>query len=220
MFDATTAFMSEGNFTIKWPDWNTINTPGGDGILGEVKTSEVCNEEMWPMNTATTMGQGDPCSNPCGNLDSWYPDQKFIQNETLQVLEDKGHITTFQTMYTPVIAGTMTGTVYPTPGNRSYGYVFYVSSSEKFNFTRFVTAEDGKVEYANGCSDPWQESKEITLEELASDKFDDRFMGWYDEVYVPETNINLATGVLELHYHMGKCPEIVVSYEYQKVDSL
>lgn len=227
--DAVMTSWNDSNFTImlgdKWPECTNTNTvsgdiPGGDGIkLGEVKTSEFgqicskCNEEMWPMNTATTMCQGDPacaCYRNSCNLSGY----QISQNETLQVIDDriKGRdITQFQTMYTPVIPGTMIGTVYPTPGNRSYGFVFFVSSEGKFEFTRFVAGADGKPEFAKheDLSDG------ECLQKMAAGLFDDRFMGWYDEVYACETSLNCQTGVLELHYHMGHTPEVIISYEYQ-----
>lgn len=229
--DTTNAVMFDvdDNFTIALGD--------NDGTkLGEVKTSEfgqicsVCNEEMWPMNTATTMCQGDPacaCSNPCGNLDSWYPDQKFIQNETLQVYQDhtaaaSPHTcphTQFITTYTPVLPGTMTGTIYPTPGNHSYGFVFTVSTDGNFDYWQFLVDDNGQIEYP----DETPLTDEEYLQKMVGGFYtngDNKFIGWYDELYADKSTLNCQTGILDIHYHMGKRPEIVVSYEYQKVDSL
>lgn len=186
--------------------------PGGDGILieGGFPQDDEKSLMQWSAGTA--------------NLDIFYPDNEFIQNEKLQVIKDiNTDVTQYQTMYTPVAVGTMTGTIYPTPGNTSYGFVFYVSADGKFEVTQFLQDENGKVEYGNGSDDPWKKCEgddALTLQKMADGEFDDRFMGWYDEVYTHESNINLQTGVLELHYHMGIQPEIIVSYEYKREGSL
>jgi hypothetical protein len=214
------------------------NVPGGDGIAlnDNITVSagnlpgwegdklvdidlwkgkcDICGEYQWPMNDENTMTQGDPMckcySN--SNLEIWWG-TPFIQNEKLQVRADiNTGVTQYQTMYTPVLAGTMTGTIYPTPGNTSYGFTFVVSSDGKFTFDAFVQDSDGNVEYASKQNK--YPSDEACLQAIANGEYDERFMGWYDEVYAHETSLNLATGVLELHYHMGHQPEVFVSYEY------
>lgn len=228
-----------GNLTIScsgdFPESTTTTTfinptPGGDSImLGDLPgwkdgkivdmdlwkgKCETCGEYQWPMNDEHTMTQGDPMckcySN--SNLEIWYG-TPFIQNEKLQVYADiNTGVTQYQTMHTPVLAGTMTGTIYPTPGNTSYGFTFVVSSDGKFTFDAFVQDSAGNVEYSSKQNNYL--SDEACLQAIANGEYDERFMGWYDEPYVEGTNINLATGVLELHYHMGHQPEIIVSYEY------
>ncbi len=189
------------------------NVPGGDGIILNDNGGFPKDDEFSKQAGCC----GDFACNCSANLDIYYPENSFIQNETLQVYSDySSDYTQYQTMYTPVIAATMTGTIYPTPGNTSYGFVFYVSSDGKFTFDRFVQA-DGNVEYA---SQQPRLSDEEYLNAMANGTIDDKFIGWYDEAYVEGTTLNLQTGILELHYHMGKRPEIIVSYEYQREGSL
>lgn len=178
--------------------------PGGDSIT----LNDNITIGGFPQDDANSLQQGSAGD---ANLDIWYG-TPFIQNETLQVLADVNtDVTQYQTMHTPVLAGTMTGTIYPTPGNTSYGFTFVVSSDGKFTFDQFVQDTPGNVEYA---SKQPKLSDEECLQALANGEYDERFMGWYDQPYVEGTTLNLQTGVLELHYHMGHRPEIVVSYEY------
>lgn len=200
-----------GNLTINccgnFPE-NTVSgtfvMPGGDGIT---LNDNITISAGFPQDDANSLQQwsaGD------ANLEIWYG-TPFIQDEKLQVLNDlHTDVTQYQTMHTPVLAGTMTGTIYPTPGNTSYGFTFVVSSAGKFTFDQFVQ-ENGKVEYA---SKQPKLSDEECLQALANGEYDERFFGWYDHPYVEGTTLNLQTGVLELHYHMGRQPEIIVSYEY------
>lgn len=217
---------------------SSVTAPGGDGIKladlpgwkdGVIVDMDVwkgkcdkCGEYQWPMNDENTMTQGDPackCYGSCCNLDIFCTD-RFVQNETLQVINDRiegRDILKLCTMYTPVLPGTMIGTVYPNPESDGYGFVFDVSADGTFDFKPFVKQDDGTFKYPEE-PDPTlsqEESDRLSLEKLANGEFDDTFL-WYDEVYSWETSLNCATGVLELRYHMGHCPKVVVSYEYNK----
>ncbi len=177
--------------------------PGGDGI-----TLNDASYSGFPQDDANSLQQGSAGD---ANLDIWYG-TPFAQNEKLRVLDDVYiDVTLYQTMYTPVLAGTMTGTIYPTPGNTSYGFTFVVSADGKFHFDKFVRDDDGNVEYA---SKQPKLSDEEWLQALADGEYDDRFMCWYEEIYAEKTTLNLKAGVLELHHRMGQRPEIIVSYEY------
>lgn len=167
--------------------------------------------DKWPdctINTNTVSG------NPPGG-DGIIWGGEFIQNETLQVYQDRNEDNTqFITTHTPVLPGTMTGTIYPTPGNHSYGFVFTVSTDGNFDYWQFLVDDNGQIEYP----DETPLTDEEYLQKMVDG--DNKFIGWYDEFYADKSTLNCQTGILDIHYRMGKRPEIIVSYEYQKVDSL
>src|SRR5581483_10448981 len=182
--------------------------PGGDCLqIHDVQSKSgescsVCGQEMWPWNDEHTLMQGDPmcaCYEDSCNLDIFYPD-RFIQNETLQVLDKSKHgVTVFQTMFTPVVAGSMTGTINWAYGGFNYAsFSFNVDVNGKFDIKRL--GSDGKPV-------PTLE------EELASGILSK----YYDEIYSWESSLNCQTGVLEVHWHSSEPPtEIIISYEYNR----
>lgn len=159
-----------------------------------------CGEYQWPLNDENTLTQGDPacaCSN--GNLDIFYPDA-FIQNEELQVLDNSNHgITILQTMYTPVIPGTMFGTIDWTFGGFKYAsFSFNINSEGQLDVTRL--GPDGKP-----VPTFEEELKNGTI------------TSYYDEIHVCESKLNHITGVLEIHWHSSEPPnKIIACYEYNK----
>lgn len=67
------------------------------------------------------------------NLDIYYNCQ-FVQNEELQVINSEQHgYTIYQTTYTPIYAGSMSGYIYQ---GDFVKYTFYVSENGVFNFKR------------------------------------------------------------------------------------
>jgi len=211
-----------GNLTISGVDWASgvdqtvtsyvTNVPGGDGITLNDSITISGGFPQDDEHSKVAGCCGDFACNCSANLEIWYG-TPFIQNEKMQVIADiNTGLTHYQTMHTPVLAGTMTGTIYPIPGNTGYGFTFVVSSDGKFTFDVFVQDSAGNVEYSSKQNK--YSSDEACLQAIANGEYDERFMGWYDEVYAQETNLNLETGVLALHYHMGHQPEVFVSYEY------
>lgn len=142
----------------------------------------------FPQDDEYSLQQGDD-PRSCANLDIFYP-CRFVQNEELHLLVLTGTVTVYQTMYTPVLPGTMSGWIslddQLPPVN---GFTFTVDASGKFDVKR-IGEED---------------RPEMTLEEMSI-----FICSW-------ETNLNCATGILELHHHTGGLtPKMVVSYEYNK----
>ncbi len=113
-------------------------------LYGEI--CKKCGEEKWPMNTATTMMQGDPmCAchrNDC-DLSIWYSSQ-FVQNEEPEMTgfgysrdwmrQEVVFNTWFKVEHTPILRGTMLGSVFvgaektqeftvDSHGSFSFGYV-------------------------------------------------------------------------------------------------
>jgi hypothetical protein len=195
-------------------------TPGDDGITLNDNVTTIGGFPQDDEYSKVAGCCGDFACNCSANLDSWYPDNSFIQNEKLQLLSDeivKGkNVTKFQTMYTPVVPGTMTGTMYWVEGG-AWGWVFCVMTDGTCDFRRYETI-DGKIVYPHG--NVGESQKDISLQELAEG--DSILNLYYDEVYtcVGETGLDLATGVLQIHHNFGIAPQVIVNYEYQKVNSL
>lgn len=106
-----------------------------------------CGESYWLFNDENTLMQGDPMCGCNTNLDIWY-NYSFVQNEEGQLLEFKDGIATYQIIYTPIVAGTLSAYM---PYQHTY---FAVNQKGVFNFrgrsrswTQFETPpEDTKID--------------------------------------------------------------------------
>ena len=197
-----------GNLTLSccYGTYTTMNYffPGGDGIT---LNDNITISSGFPQDDEKSI-QGGCCGNfACNcsaNLDIFYPN-RFIQNEELQVLNtevDKNGSdqSKYQVMYTPILPGTMTGTIHWDAG---WGFAFSVSSTGDTDVRRFTKNDDGSFNWVDG--------------QLGSVPLI-REAGWYDNVYY--VGLNLTTGELDIHHNRGTAPTVIISYEYQKEGSL
>ncbi len=69
-------------------------------------------KQIFPQDDELSLMQGDPGEGPWVNLDIFYSSQ-FVQNETCnETLTERGEVVEYHVEQTPVLAGTLTGTLY------------------------------------------------------------------------------------------------------------